>query len=170
MQHRAAILLTATTLVLLGTSAGPAAADAPQDVSLTATTVFAPPDYQPSQLVFEAEGALNAAGSWTFPEGKGGAVSIADLTFTPAGGTDSFIVRVHSRRTVDVFDETTCTGYAHEEGHWQIQGGTGIYADLRGHGELSAEAIYIGEGDPEQNCEGLSEEFTLQLDGALTRS
>ena len=168
MQHRAAICLTATTLVLLGTSAGPAAADAPQDVSLTGTAVFAPPDYQPSQLVFEAEGALNVAGSWTLPEPKGGAVSIANLTFTPAGGTDSFIVRVHSRRTVDTFDESTCTGYAQEEGHWQMRGGTGIFADLRGHGALAAEATYLG-GDPEQNCEGVSEQFTIQLDGALTR-
>lgn len=95
-------------------------------------------------------------------------MSVVDVTFTPAGGTDSFVVRVHSRRTVDVFDDQTCTGYAQEVGHWQLLGGSGVYADLKGHGELSANAAY-GQGDPQQDCEGLVERLTLQLDGSLTR-
>ena len=96
-------------------------------------------------------------------------MSVVDLTFTPAGGTDSFVIRVHSRRTIHVFDDQTCTGYAQEVGHWQLKGGSGAYANLKGHGELSAEATYSGEGDPQRDCEGLVELFTLQLDGAVTR-
>jgi hypothetical protein len=154
---------------LLTHAAVPAEAEAPEELTIHASVVFAPPDYQPSRLTFEAEGALNAAGTFDFPEGKGGAVSIADLTFTPAGSSDSFVVRVHSRRTIQVFDEETCTGYAEEVGHWQLQGGSGAYATLQGHGELSAEATYSG-GDPQQDCDGLIELLTLQLDGAVTRS
>jgi hypothetical protein len=168
--NRGATLLLPATLALFTHSAVPAAAAAPVALTIQASVVFAPPDYQPSQLTFEAEGGLNTVGTFDFPEGKGGAVSVADLTFTPAGGNDSFIVRVHSRRTIDAFDEQTCTGYAQEVGHWQLRGGSGAYANLRGHGELSAEATYGGEGDPQQDCEGLVELLTLQLDGSMTRS
>jgi hypothetical protein len=166
--NRGATLLLPTILALLTHSAAPAAATAPEELSIQALVVFAPPDYQPSQLTFEAEGALNTGGTWDFPEGKGGAVSIGDHTFTPAGDSDSFVIRIHSRRTIEVFDEETCTGYAQEFGHWQLQGGAGAYAKLKGHGELSAEATYSG-GDPQQDCEGLVELFTLQLDGSVTR-
>jgi hypothetical protein len=166
--NRAATLLLPTILALLTHTAVPAAATAPEALTIQASVVFAPPDYQPSQLTFEAEGALNTAGTWDFPEGKGGAVSIGDHTFTPAGGSDSFVVRIHSRRTIEVFDDATCTGYAQELGHWQLLGGSGAYANLKGHGELSAEATYSGEGDPQQDCEGLVELFRLQLDGSVT--
>ena len=167
--NRGATLLLLTILAVLTHSAGPAAAAAPEELTIRASVVFAPPDYQPSQLTFEAEGALNTAGTLDFPEGKGGAVSVVDMTFTPASGTDSFVIRVHSRRTIHVFDEATCTGYAQEVGHWQLKGGSGAYANLKGHGELSAEATYSGEGDPQQDCEGLVEQFTLQLNGSVTR-
>jgi hypothetical protein len=169
--NRGATLLLPAILAILTYSAGPAAAAAagPEELTIHASVVFAPPDYQPSELTFETAGALNTAGTWDLPEGKGGAVSVADLTFTPAGGNDSFVVRVHSRRTIQVFDEQTCTGYAHEVGHWQLLGGSGAYANLKGHGELSAQATYSGEGDPGQDCEGLVELFTLQLDGSVTR-
>ena len=96
-------------------------------------------------------------------------MSVVDLTFTPSGSTDSFVIRVHSRRTIEVFDDQTCTGYAQEVGHWQLKSGSGAYANLKGHGELSAEATYSGEGDPQQDCEGLVELFTVQLNGSVTR-
>lgn len=167
--NRRVTLLVLAILAVLTHSVGPAAATASEELAIRASVVFAPPDYQPSQLTFEAHGALNTTGTMDFPEGKGGAVSVADLTFTPAGGSDSFVVRVHSRRTIEVFDDQTCAGYAHEVGHWQLLGGSGVYANLKGHGELSGGATYSGEGDPQLDCEGLVELFTLQLDGSVTR-
>ena len=67
-----------------------------------------------------------------------------------------------------MFDDATCAGSAAESGHWQLHGGTGAYARLKGHGELAASGTCFG-GDPAQDCEGLSETFTLTLKGSLTR-
>ena len=151
-------------------AAGPASASTARHVSIRATTVFGPPDYQPSQLTFRAHGALRAVGTWEFPEGTDeGDVSVVDLTFRPSGTRDYFVVQVRSRRTVDVFDPETCTGYAREAGSWTYRHGTGRYASLHGGGTLSARASYFGPADPDQDCAGISERFTLRLDGRLTR-
>jgi hypothetical protein len=169
MTHRSrvtALLLPALVIPLAGHT--PAQAQAPAAVMITASTVFGPPEYQASQLRFTATGALTATGVWDFPEGKGGAVSIVDLTFTPDGSSDRLFLRIHSRRTAEVFDEATCAGSAAETGHWQVRGGTGAYTRLKGHGELAASGTYSG-GDPAQDCAGLSETFTLTLKGSLTR-
>jgi hypothetical protein len=66
-------------------------------------------------LTFWANGAVHAAGSWAFPEPNGDEESIVDLTY-PAKSRDVFTLHVRTHRTVDVFDEATCTGYAKEEG------------------------------------------------------
>ena len=161
-----ALLLPALVIPLVG--ATPAQADAPAAVMITASTVFGPPDYQASQLRFTATGALSATGVWDFPEGKGGAVSIVDLTFTPDGSSDHLFIRIHSRRTAEVFDETTCAGSAAETGRWQLHGGTGAFFHVVGQGELAASGTYFG-GDPAQACDDISETFTLTLNGALTR-
>ena len=79
------------------------------------------------------------------------------------------MVQVRARRTVDVFDDQTCTGYATEGGSWTLVRGTGRYANLRGHGRLFAYASYFGVGDPQNDCDGISERFTLYLEGKVAR-
>ena len=158
-------------LTLIGTmsiSAGPAEANTRHHVVIRATTVFAPPDYEPSQLEFQARGALRAAGTWDFPEPEGDEVSIVNFTFHPAGTSDVFVLHVRSRRIVEEFDDQTCTGYAKEVGDWRVISGTGRYANLRGHGDLVAKATYMG-GDPEQECNGISEKFRMRYDGVMSR-
>jgi hypothetical protein len=171
MKHltRGVTVLLLTTSTVLAQPAGAASAAAPEELTIRASVVFAPPDYEPSLLTFDAQGAIDTSGTLDFPEGKGGAVSVVDLTFTPTGGTDVFVIRVHSRRTSEVLDVQTCSGYAREVGHWNLLGGSGAYAALKGHGRLAAEAVYGGEGDPQHDCEGIVEVLTLQLDGSLTR-
>lgn len=166
-----ALLVFLTTLaVTLAVSAPPAAANTRRHISIRATTVFGPPDYQPSKLTFQASGALHAAGTWEFPEGTDeGDVSVVDLTFRPFKSDDVFVVQVRSRRTVDVFDDQTCTGDATEAGTWTFVSGTGRFADLRGHGRLSAYASYFGGGDPQHDCDGISERSTIRLDGNIAR-
>ena len=157
-------------LILTGTmsvSAAPAEAKARHPVVIRATTIFAPPDYQPSQLKFQARGALRAVGTWDFPEPEGDEVSIVNFTFHPAGTSDVFVLHVRSRRIVEEFDDQTCTGYAKEVGDWTVISGTGRYANLRGRGALVAKATYAG-GDPEQDCNGISEKFRMRYDGVMT--
>ena len=168
-------LLRRTTLLLLPALltpvSGPGAAAyarAPQAVTITASTLFSPPTYEPSQLRWTATGALTGTGTWDFPEGKGGAVSVVDLVFVPDRSSDDSHLRIHSRRTAEVFDETTCAGSASETGHWRVHGGTGAFTGIVGHGELAATGTYSG-GDPAQDCRGHSERFTLHLTGRVTR-
>jgi len=166
----AVLVFLATVAATLTVSAPPAAATAHRHVVIRATTVFGPPDYQPSQLTFRARGALRATGAWDFPEGTDeGDVSVVDLTFRPSNSVDVFVIQVRSRRTVDVFDDQSCTGYATEAGTWELISGTGRYADLRGHGRLFAYASYFGVGDPQNDCDGISERFTLYLEGRVAR-
>jgi len=166
-----ALLVFLTTLAAtLTVSAPPAAANTHRHLTIRATTVFGPPDYQPSQLTFRARGAIHTAGTWDLPEPTDeGDVSVVALTFRPSNSDDVFVIQVRSRRTVDVFDDQTCTGYATEAGSWTFVGGTGRYADLRGHGRLFAYASYFGVGDPQNDCAGISERFTLYLDGKVAR-
>ena len=166
----ALLVFLTTVAATLAVSALPAAANTHRHVTIRATTVFGPPEYQPSELTFQARGALHATGAWDFPEGTDeGDVSVVDLTFRPSNSDDVFVIQVRSRRTVEVFDDQTCNGYATEAGSWTFVRGTGRYANLRGHGRLFAYASYFGVGDPQNDCEGISERFTLYLKGKITR-
>ena len=166
----ALLVFLTTVAATLTVSAPPAAANTHRHLTIRATTVFGPPDGQPSDLTFRARGAIHAAGTWDLPEPTDeGDVSVVDLTFRPSKNDDVFVIQIRSRRTVDVFDDQTCTGYATETGSWTFVSGTGRYANLRGHGRLFAYASYFGDGDPQNDCEGISERFTLYLEGQIAR-
>src|ERR1700712_4583261 len=78
---------------LAGTT--PALASTSRHVSIRTSTVFGPPDYQPSELAFRARGAIRATGIWEFPEGTDeGDVSVGDLTFRPSGTRAYFFIQI----------------------------------------------------------------------------
>jgi len=142
------VLMAAMPLSLMFAATASAAPRAPEHLTIT-IDVSAPPT-TPSPAV--ATGPISGTGTDTQTSdrtpGKIGMNAktdhATDLLSLPDGTVSIKDQGVNSGS----FDQATCTLHVHETGIWTIVGGTGAYADAKGHGHFTLTGTVQATPDP----------------------